>query len=71
MAISAGLVLTGPQPPAPAPDPGDGITTIEISKAQRAEIARIKAELSAARGYTVSTKETVSALLESWKEHHQ
>jgi hypothetical protein len=69
VAIPAGPVLTAPQPP--ARDPAEEITTIQISRQQRAEIARIRAELSAARGYAVSTKETIAALIEAWKEQHQ
>lgn len=66
MAHPGGALMTEP---AETPDPARK-TTIEISRAQRAEISDIQADLRIARGYQVSTKETVSAIIDFWKEHH-
>lgn len=46
-------------------------TTIQVSRGQRAEISDIQAELVLERGRHVTTKETLSELINFWKEHHR
>jgi hypothetical protein len=66
MAHPGGALMTEP---AEVPDPGQK-TTIEISRGQRAAISDIQADLVIARGRHVTTKETVSVIIDFWKEHH-
>jgi hypothetical protein len=46
-------------------------TTIQISRGQRRELTAIAAELTAAKGRPVGTKEAFSDLIEFWKERHR
>lgn len=43
-------------------------TTIQVSRAQRAEIAAIKNRLAAERRRNVTTAEVVGALLDAWRK---
>ena len=45
-------------------------TTIQVSRAQRAAIADIQADLITASGRHVTTKETISTMIDFWKENH-
>lgn len=46
-------------------------TTIQITRGQRHELATIAAELTAAKGRHVSTKEAFDELINFWKEYHR
>jgi hypothetical protein len=60
--------MSAPPPPEPgAAEP----TTLGITKGQRATIADIQAALVVERRRHVTTKETIDAILEFWKEYHR
>lgn len=54
----------------PAEDSADP-TTIQVSRAQRISISDIQAELVLDRGRHVTTKETLSAIINYWKDGHR
>lgn len=45
-------------------------TTIQVSRAQRVAISDIQAELVVSRRRHVTTKETLSLIIEFWKDNH-
>lgn len=54
-----------------APEDPSAPTTIQLSKGQRHELALIAAELTAAKGRPVGTKEALGDVISFWKEHHR
>lgn len=46
-------------------------TTIQVSRAQRTAISDIQAELVLSCRRHVTTKETLSTIIEFWREHHR